>query len=289
MNPMSRAAYNLALPDHRTTAAVFASPHSGRNYPWSFIRASQLDEVTIRSSEDAFVDRLYSDAPGFGAPFLEALTPRAYVDLNRAEDELDPALINGVRQTRYNPRVAAGLGVIPRVVANGREIRSGKIGLGEARRRLTTCYHPYHQMLRRLTDESREKFGFALLFDCHSMPHEALAATSYAFDKKPDVVLGDRFGAACAPEFTDAAARAFEGAGLRVSRNLPFAGAFVTKNYGKPNIGMHALQIEIDRALYMDEATITPRADFSEFRQMLRDITRQLAEMGRGEIKLAAE
>jgi len=281
--------FNLIRPKRRSTAVVFASPHSGRAYPWGFIRSSQLDEVTIRSSEDAFIDQLFEAAPSYGAPLLVALAPRAYVDLNRSEDELDPALILGLQKRRQNPRVAAGLGVIPRVVANGREIRSGKITLAEARTRMNVFYHPYHQTLRALMDESHAAFGKAILFDCHSMPHAALTATSYAFERKPEIVLGDRFGASCAPEIIDAAARLFEAAGLRVSRNLPFAGAYVTQTYGKPEKGMHALQIEIDRALYMDEQTIQPSRDFGAFRQLIGDVVGHLANLGRGEIKLAAE
>ncbi len=286
---MSRPTYDVKWPKHRKTAVVFASPHSGRMYPWSFIRSSQLDETTIRSSEDAFIDQLFASAPEHGAPLLTALLPRAYVELNRGEDELDPALIIGLEKRRYNPRIAAGLGVIPRVVANGQEIRSGKITVAEARARLNQCYHPYHQALRALIAGSQRTFGRAILFDCHSMPHAALSATSFAFERKPEIVLGDRFGASSAPEIMDEAARLFQGAGLRVSRNLPFAGAFVTQTYGRPEKGQHALQIEIDRALYMDEVTIQPNANFGALQQLIGDVVRQLCDLGRQREKLAAE
>lgn len=281
--------FTLTMPEHRDTAAVFASPHSGRDYPWSFIRASDLDELTIRSSEDAYVDRLYESAPANGAPLLAATLPRAYVDLNRNADELDPALITGVRQRGHNPRISSGLGVIPRVVANGRRIREGKISMTEARRRLRDFYHPYHDKLDLLLSESRAQFGFALLFDCHSMPHEALAATSYAYDKKPEVVLGDRHGAACAAELIEVVEAAFQRAGLRVSRNLPFAGAHVTQRYGRPSAGRHAIQIEIDRALYLDEARVRPRDDFPAFQALIAGVVAELAELGRGALELAAE
>ncbi|NOX72421.1 MAG: N-formylglutamate amidohydrolase, partial [Alphaproteobacteria bacterium] len=221
---MARKPYILTMPENRDTAAVFTSPHSGRDYPWSFIRESQLDEKTIRSSEDAFVDRLYDMAPEFGAPLLCAAMPRAFVDVNRDAGDLDPALIYGVRQKGHNPRITSGLGVIPRVVGNSREIRRGKMGMYEAQQRLADFYHPYHEKLHDLLSEAREDFGFALLLDCHSMPRDALSATSYAFKKKPDIVLGDRFGAACAPELMEAVEKIFQGAGLEVSRNLPFAG-----------------------------------------------------------------
>ncbi len=286
---MSRKPYTLLQPKKRLTAAIFASPHSGRDYPASFTRASILDETTLRSSEDAFVDRLYDCAPEFGAPLLAANFPRAYVDLNRAPDELDPALIKGVVRRRHNPRIASGLGVIPRVVSQAREIRQGKISLIEARRRLRSCYHPYHDRLKSMVEETEHAFGQVILFDCHSMPHEALVSTSYAYDKKPEIVLGDRHGAACAPSIMDEVERIFRDAGLRVSRNLPFAGAYVTQQYGWPTLGRHAIQIEIDRALYMDEARVEPRADFDAFRTLMHGIVFRLARLGEGRVKLAAE
>lgn len=286
---MPRQPFSLTLPEHRDTAVVFASPHSGRDYPWEFIRDSQLDEKTIRSSEDAFVDQLYDTAPDLGAPLLSAVVPRAYVDLNRSADELDPALIYGVRQTGHNPRISSGLGVIPRVVGNGREIRLGKIGMFEAKQRLDTFYHPYHEKLCELMTQAREEFSFALLIDCHSMPRDAVETTSYAYAKKPDIVLGDRFGAACAPELIEAVEAAFTDAGLQVSRNLPFAGAYVVKNYGNPQKGHHAIQVEIDRSLYMDEAKLAPSADFNNFKNVLRGVVARLTEVGRNKLQLAAQ
>ena len=286
---MSREPYTLLQPEKRRTATIFASPHSGRDYPASFRRSSVLDERTLRSSEDAFVDRLYDCAPEFGAPLLAANFPRAYVDLNRAPDELDPALIKGVARRRHNPRIASGLGVIPRVVAQAREIRQGKISLVEARRRLRNCYHPYHDRLKRLVEETEQAFGQVILFDCHSMPHEALVSTSYAYDSRPEIVLGDRYGAACAAPIIDEVERIFRAAGLRVSRNLPFAGAYVTQQYGWPSLGRHAIQIEIDRSLYMDETRVEPRADFEEFRTLMRGIVSDLVRLGEGRVRLAAE
>ena len=286
---MSRAPYVLTLPERVGTAAVFASPHSGRDYPWEFIRESALDEHTIRSSEDAFVDRLFASAPDHGAPMLAASMPRAYVDLNRNADELDPALIVGVRQTGHNPRISSGLGVIPRVVANGREIRDGKIPLSEAAQRLEGFYYPYHERLKALMDASHALFGQAVLFDCHSMPHDALAATSHSFDAKPEIVLGDRFGAGAAPGLIAAVEAAFREAGFRTSRNVPFAGAYVVQTYGRPIHGHHAIQIEIDRSLYMNEAEIEPRADFDDFVRVLDGVIGRLTELCRQDLRLAAE
>ncbi len=192
---MAADAYDLSLPETRGTSVVFASPHSGSDYPADFLARSVLDERAIRSSEDAFVDRLFSSATAHGAPLLTARVPRAYLDLNRSTDELDPALIDGVRSAAHNPRVSSGLGVIPRVVANGRTIYRGKIGIEEARARIRDHWMPYHARLSSLIDESLLTFGEAILIDCHSMPHEAIDSMSHPKGYRPDVVLGDRFGA----------------------------------------------------------------------------------------------
>ncbi len=286
---MSRPPFVLTLPEKRNTACVFASPHSGRDYPWSFIQDAKLDEMTIRSSEDAFVDLLFASAPEQGAPLLSTVVPRAYVDLNRASDELDPALIKGIKQTGHNPRISSGLGVIPRVVSGGRQIRSGKINLSEAQRRLDLYYHPYHKKLAELLADNRREFGFALLFDCHSMPHKALDSNSYAYDQHPEIVLGDRFGATADQDLIEAAEDAFVSAGLRVSRNLPFAGAHVTQYYGRPAIGNHAIQIEIDRSLYLDEEHIRPNENFVAFVKLMRGVIENLTDLGRQSLSQAAE
>lgn len=286
---MSREPFHLSLPDQCDTAVVFASPHSGRDYPWDFIRDSQLDELTIRSSEDAFVDELFDCAPQCGAPLLCATAPRAYVDLNRSADELDPALVAGSRQTGHNPRISSGLGVIPRVVANGREIRQGKITLAEAQARLDGFYFPYHDRLGALLSASKDRFGFSLLIDCHSMPREAITGTSYAFAKRPDVVLGDRFGSACDPDIFSEIEAIIQAAGLKTARNLPFAGAYVTQRYGKPALGQHAVQIEIDRSLYMNEALVEKTADFEVFKAAIRGIVTGIAEIGRSDRRIAAQ
>ena len=286
---MRQEPFYLEMPARRDTAVVFASPHSGREYPWSFIRDSQLDELTIRSSEDAYVDRLLASVPEHGAPLMTAVAPRAYVDLNRAPDEMDPALVAGARQTGHNPRISSGLGVIPRVVANGREIRQGKISLADAQTRLDDFYFPYHDRLAELLSEARKGFGYGLLLDVHSMPREALTQTSYAFSKKPDVVLGDRFGASCDPDVFAAVEAVFQEAGLEVSRNVPFAGAYITQKYGRPAAGQHAIQIEIDRSLYMNEATLEPGEEFAAFRPVMEAIIPARAAIGRQELRLVAE
>ena len=169
-------AFSLCRPKHRTSAAIFASPHSGRDYHPEFMGQVALDGQAIRSSEDAFVDRLFEMAPGLGAPLLCARAPRAFIDLNRAADELDPAVIEGIARAPHNPRISSGLGVIPRVVAGGRAIYRGKLTLAEAESRIRRFWHPYHQALGALVEETRAEYGQAVLIDCHSMPHEAIEA-----------------------------------------------------------------------------------------------------------------
>jgi N-formylglutamate amidohydrolase len=288
---MAPAAYTVSLPKRRTSSVVFSSPHSGRDYPAEFLAASALDELVIRSSEDAFVDRLFSAAPGFGAPLIAAHAPRAYIDLNRSPDELDPVLVEGVARTAHNPRISSGLGVIPRVVANGRAIYRGRITRAEAEARIAAYWRPYHARLRTLVDDALALFGEAILIDCHSMPHEAIEQAGGPRGARPDVVLGDRFGAAAAPEIVDRVEAAFTGAGLRVARNAPFAGAYIAQAYGRPSRGSHVVQVEVDRALYMDERKVEPRADFEAFRALMTSVAAEIAAIGAGEAArpLAAE
>jgi N-formylglutamate amidohydrolase len=283
-------AFHLTRPERRTTSVVFASPHSGRDYPGGFLERAELDPRLLRSSEDAFVDILFDCAPLHGAPLLRAGASRAFVDLNRAADELDPALIEGVRRPVHNPRVASGLGVIPRVVAGGRPIQRGRIALSEAEARIEDYWRPYHQALQSLLAESHARFGEAILVDCHSMPHEAIESVGPANGPRPDVVLGDRFGAAATTAVVDRIESAFVGAGLRVSRNMPFAGAYIVQHYGRPSRRQHAVQVEIDRSLYMDERLVEPSARFEEFRQLLGGIVAELTAIGRPDgLRVAAE
>jgi N-formylglutamate deformylase len=277
------------MPRERTTSVVFASPHSGRNYPKTFLNRSILDAHVIRSSEDAFVDVLFGAAPRFGAPLLTATAPRAYVDLNRSSEELDPALIQYMRSTGVNPRVSSGLGVIPRVVANGRSIYSGKLPRSEVDKRLRNVWHPYHKKLQKLLTESIEMFEEAILVDCHSMPHEAIEVINQSGKTRPDVVLGDRYGAAADSLLVDRIEAAFVSAGLVVARNSPFAGAYTAQYYGRPSRGQHVVQIEIDRSLYMDEATIKPNENFDELKATITQVIAEISASGRGEMPVAAE
>lgn len=286
---MSKAAYQLELPEKRTTSVIFASPHSGRSYSRAFLQKTVLDELAIRSSEDAFVDLLFADVPHYGAPLLSALAPRAFVDLNRNVTELDPALIDGVPRSGLNPRVASGLGVIPRVVSGGRQIYRGKLSRHEADQRLTQYWLPYHNILERLVSENCRLFGHAVLVDCHSMPHEAIGSINPRIGPKPEIVLGDRYGAAANGDIVDRIEAAFLAAGLTVVRNMPFAGAYVAHHYGRPSLNRHAVQIEIDRSLYMNEKLIRPNANFRSFQKIIASVARDISEIGRSGRSLAAE
>lgn len=282
-------AYTLALPADRRSCAVFSSPHSGRDYPASLTQTSRLPLLQLRSSEDAFVDELFAAAPAAGAPLLAARAPRAWVDLNRGPEDLDPALIAGAARGAQNPRIAAGLGVIPRVVGEGRAIIEGKLSLAEAVQRIDTAWRPFHARLATLLRESRTLFGMAVLFDCHSMPHDALNAAPATRGRRPNVILGDRFGAACDRWLIDTAADAFADAGFLVARNTPFAGGYITQTYGRPRQDVHALQIEIDRALYMDEARVARHGGFGEVAERIAAVTRALAAIAPRALPVAAE
>ncbi len=287
---MSDEVFTLTMPPRGlSSCAVFSSPHSGRDYEPDFLAGSPLTPLQLRSSEDAFVEELYAAVPGFGAPLIAARVPRACIDLNRSADDLDPALIAGTSRRFLNARVTAGLGVIPRVVGEGRPIMVGKLSLAEAQRRISTCWHPYHDCLRSLLASARATFGVAILFDCHSMPHDALAAAPLVGGRRPDIVLGDRFGAACDRSVIDSAAAAFSAQGFTVARNAPFAGGYITQTYGRSQGGVHALQIEIDRSLYMNEARVERLDCFPEVAARLARVAAELASLVPGAMRMAAE
>ena len=286
---MTLDVYRILRPLQQTTAVIFASPHSGRSYDSAFLAQTTLDAHSIRSSEDAYVDQLIGDAPLFGAPVLVANVPRACIDLNRAPDELDPGVIEGIARAPHNPRISSGLGVIPRVVAGGRAIYHGKLALAEAEGRIARYWHPYHRALRDLIETTHSQFNEAVLIDCHSMPHEAIDGHTRSGVLKPDVVLGDRFGAAAGRDVMDRVESAFASAGLRVARNAPFAGAFIAQSYGRPSGRRHVIQVEIDRSLYLDEARIELLPNYTQFRALMSGVIAEIAGIGRASLPLAAE
>ncbi len=260
------------------TPLVFASPHSGRFYPEDMMSAAALDAVSIRRSEDAFVDDLIAQAPGHGAALITASVARAYIDLNREPFELDPAMFSDqlpeFARSR-TARVAAGLGAIARVVSEGQEIYRRKLTYAEARGRIEGAHRPYHEALEGLIAEAQAQHGFAILVDWHSMP--AAAAKAGGRDRPCDIVLGDRFGAACAGVLPTRVERELEAHGYRVARNTPYAGGYTTEHYGRPHKRVHALQIEINRALYLDEATLSPTSGFEKLRAHIEKLTAKLA------------
>ena len=266
---------------------IVASPHSGRDYPGWLLAESVLDPHALRSSEDAFVDRLIAPAVAAGAVTLAARVPRCIVDLNRPAEALDPAAIDGIAPARPDPRILSGLGVIPRVVAHGRAIRSGKLTATEARRRIDAYWRPYHAALAALMDEAVARTGRAILIDVHSMPHEALA---HLPGPAPEMVIGDRNGVSADRAVSAEVARIVADAGFRLRRNSPFAGAFIAAHYGRPAQARHVVQLEIDRALYMDEARVRPHPGFDGFAGRFAGVVAQFARLGgTGRTALAAE
>ena len=252
-------AYTITRPREQSLPLVLASPHSGRDYPQAFIAASRLDGLAIRRSEDAFVDELFRGGPARGAPLLCALFPRAFVDPNREPYELDPEMFEDALPDYVNSetrRVTSGLGTIARIVSSGAAIYRAKLTFAEAERRINDFYRPYHEALQGLINETLDRFGCAILLDCHSMP-----SVGGPMDRDPgavrvDFVLGDRHGASCHPTVTASVASLLSDRGYVVRVNEPYAGGYTTLHYGRPQSGVHGLQIEINRALYMIEPTI---------------------------------
>ena len=275
--------HEVFVPPRQTLPLVFASPHSGNRYPPGFIAQSRLDRQTLRRSEDSFVDEIFQAAPAMGAPLIRARFPRAYIDPNREPFELDPAMFLDELPTYANtrsPRVAAGLGTIARVVATGADIYRGKLSFDEALERIRHYYWPYHAALRGLIDQTRDRFGFCILVDCHSMPSNNGPLERSNGTGRIDIVLGDCHGTACAPAVTETASAALEALGYRVTRNKPYSGGFVTRHYGRPSQAVHALQIEINRALYMDEASLRRGANLPALSRQMDAVIEALGRIG---------
>jgi N-formylglutamate amidohydrolase len=274
----------LSEPAAQTIPFVFNAPHAGAVYPASFLAASRLDAVALRRSEDAYVDELFASVPELGAPLMAAQFPRAYLDLNREPYELDSRMFDGRLPPFANTRsmrVAGGLGTIPRIVADGQEIYQSRLPVEEALHRIEWLYKPYHRALRQLVRRTADLFGHAILIDCHSMPSSSVSRDD---GPKADIVLGDRYGASCASLLIDLVEAALRGRGYAVVRNKPYAGGFITEHYGEPALGRHALQVEINRALYMEERSMEKKPGFATvaddlsqaFMQVIADLEGEL-------------
>jgi N-formylglutamate deformylase len=272
--PLTRPAVTLVRPPAQSVPLVFASPHSGRDYGADFLAAARLDALTLRRSEDCFVDELFAAAPAHGAPLLAARFPRAWCDANREPWELDPDMFADDLPPWVNtvsPRVGAGLGTIARVVASGEPIYRDKLRFADAEARVRACWVPFHEALRSLIAATGAQFGACLLIDCHSMP--AGQPPSHA---DADVVLGDAHGTACGAATVRRVQDALERLGYRVRRNEPYAGGYITRHYGRPREGVEALQIELCRSLYMDEARLEK---LPRFAAVQRDMTALIAAL----------
>ena len=232
---------------------IFNSPHSGSVYPDEFLKASRIDLAGLRRSEDSFMDELIADLSGRGFPTVSVNFPRSYVDVNREPYELDPRMFSGRLPSFANTRsmrVAGGLGTIPRVVGDGQEIYGERIAVDDALTRIEQLYKPYHRALRRLINKAHRAFGTVIVVDCHSMPSVGVSREE---PRRPDVVIGDRYGTSCAPVLADTVEETMSRLGYSVGRNKPYAGGFITEHYGNPASGLHVVQLELNRAVYMDE------------------------------------
>ncbi len=284
--------FEVKTPAQQRAPFVFNSPHSGRYYPPRFLAMSKLDAAAIRRSEDCYVDELFGGAVSLGAPLLLANFPRAYLDANREPWELDQRMFADPLPSYANTRsarVAGGLGTVPRLVGEGQEIYPSKIRLAEAVSRVETLYKPYHERLKRLLAHTHARFGSAVLIDCHSMPASVRLGDS---GLRPDFIVGDRFGVACSSALSERAIAILSEMGYLVAHNKPYAGGFITEHYGRPARSLHALQIEINRGLYMDERTLEKTRGFSGLADDLTRFAFRLMEAdgaGRQAPPLAAE
>lgn len=245
--------FEMVEPARWRAPIIFNSPHSGAAYPPDFLEACRLDLPTLRRSEDSFMDEMIAPLADSGFAVAKVNFPRCYVDVNREPYELDPRMFSGRLPSFANTRsmrVAGGLGTIPRVVGDGQEIYRERLRVEDGLERIETLYKPYHRALRRLIGKVFDAFGTVILVDCHSMPSVGIARDE---PRRPDVVIGDRYGTSCAPQLAAVVEEAFAAMGYSLGRNKPYAGGFITEHYGNPASGLHAIQIELNRAIYMDE------------------------------------
>ncbi|MGV3579561.1 N-formylglutamate amidohydrolase [Brevundimonas sp.] len=273
--PDARPATFVVTPSEGEAGAmVFASPHSGVERPADMGEVAGLSQATLRSAEDVAVDRLVRSGPALGAPLIAGLVSRAYCDLNRSPQELDPALVDGLADEGRTAKVTAGFGVVPRKAGDGTFLYDRRLPLAEAQARLERVHAPYHRALTDLMTTARARHDVALLVDWHSMPARATAGRS---GRGVDIVLGDRHGSACRGVNMRRIRAVFEAQGWRVGLNAPYAGGYATQTWGRPDEGFQAVQVELSRALYLDEVTLEPSADYSRFSRALDRVIAALA------------
>jgi N-formylglutamate amidohydrolase len=260
--------FEIVEPADWRAPIIFNSPHSGSAYPDEFLKASRIDLAALRRSEDSFMDELIAGLSDLGFPTVNVNFPRSYVDVNREPYELDPRMFSGRLPSFANTRsmrVAGGLGTIPRVVGDGQEIYSERIAVDDALARIEQFYKPYHRALRRLINKAHRAFGTVVVVDCHSMPSVGVSREE---PRRPDIVIGDRYGTSCASVLADTVEETMSRLGYSVGRNKPYAGGFITEHYGNPASGLHTIQLELNRAVYMDERR---RARGERFEQVASD------------------
>lgn len=283
--------FETSAPACQSVPFIFNSPHSGAVYPQRFLDMAKLDAHAIRRSEDCFVDDLFAGVVEQGAPLLKAHFPRAYLDVNREPWELDPRMFTTALPPFANTRsarVAGGLGTVPRLVGEGQDIYAGKLPFHEAVGRIEGIYKPYHDQLRALIGATHKAFGIAVLVDCHSMPASIRLAESRI---RPDFIIGDRYGMSCMSDLSETAIAHLAACGYTVAHNKPYAGGFITEHYGRPARGIHAIQIEINRSLYMNEETLLPHEGYDQLRDDIGALAAALIDLFSppAELPIAAE
>jgi len=276
--------FEIVEPAEWRAPIIFNSPHSGSVYPGEFLSASRIDLVALRRSEDSFMDELIGGLSGLGFPTVRVNFPRSYVDVNREPYELDPRMFAGRLPSFANTRsmrVAGGLGTIPRVVGDGQEIYRERLSVDDALARIEALYKPYHRALRRLINKAHQAFGTVVVVDCHSMPSIGVSRDE---PRRPDMVIGDRYGTSCASLLPDMIEQTMSGLGYSVGRNKPYAGGFITEHYGNPASGLHAVQLELNRAIYMDERRRERSAGFARVADDFAALAEALASVPLGDL-----
>lgn len=272
-----KGVYTLTTPEKPALPLVFDSPHSGRIYPDDFRYSCPFG--SLERAEDNDVDVLFESVPHYGASFLCAEFPRTYIDVNRAEDDIDTELLSERWPAPLNPtsRSYGGIGLIRRLVKPGQPVYDRKLSVAEIRHRLDSYYHPYHDVLKTLLDQAHYNFGSVWHINCHSMPSTKTAAPYNIMNPPSDFVLGDRDGTSCDPAFTHFLRDVLRDMGYRVAINNPYKGVEVVRRSAHPAAGRHSIQIEISKSLYWDEIRNKRTNNFNALKANLDDLAEKTA------------